>query len=98
MMDKEFWELMSLGLRRSTSLILDGLGIYKSMAEMESWPEYAAARKAFFGMGRLGRFWCGRIRPWLRPKRHRALEGHFKEMQVIFQEEYLAAVLEEIGD
>ena len=77
---------------------MDNLGIHVSLATLRSWPEYVAARDAFFGVGRVGRFWCRWVRPWLRPARQAELRARFEDAQGILRQEYFEQVLDQAAE
>ena len=74
--------------------LLDNLGTRLNVSELPGASEYRIARDSLFGKGRVGRFWCKHVRPWLFPLRQQVARQRFMVAQRIIRREMINAVFE----
>ena len=74
--------------------LLDNLGVHINLADLPSAEIYTEAFSAYYGKGRLGRFWAMRIRPVIMPWNHYEINQRFRRAQRTMRQELLSTMLE----
>lgn len=78
-----------LGWRHQNPRFLDNLGIYFDMKTLQTFPILIYFRNKYYGRGRIGRFWCHRIRPIIAPKSHRNAKELYAIAHKLFERDTL---------
>ena len=88
-------DMLTEGIRRGSHLLLDNVGIHVRMSDTPSWALREALHRVMFGRGRLERFWCLSVRPWLMPRWQAQVEAAWERAGDLTRAELLAATLEQ---
>lgn len=82
------------GIKLSSSMILENLGITVKMSELPSAGLYNLVREEWLGSWFYGRFYALRLRPLIEPNKHQRIRALWEQIQTTRTQEMINAVLE----